>query len=157
MAKGKSYRPRRSISKHLPSPISNYSMGDVDIESTTDPFYEGETVGQRWMNSDQTATSNLDVEEEVGSSPKSWPEFADRVVQGKITIPTRTVFYIMTLGWFAVASWLYVQDNQLERLQTGGGINQFFLKFGYYSAMYVVAVIIIAISSVFKAKQSKTV
>lgn len=147
---------RRTSAKPSGAPISNYAISEMDIQSTSDPYYATGTIGQRWTNPDQTATSDVTEDEKVEErSPQSWPEFADRVVQGKISIPTRTVFYIITLGWFAVASWLYAQDNQMERLQTTGGLYQYFVKFGYYSFLYLMAVIIIGISSIIRERKLK--
>lgn len=154
-----SKRSRRRSPRNFPPyqivSIANYPVEDADSESTTDPLSADDDAEQNWLGTDSTSTSSDFDEEKTTRKPAgSWPELTDSILRGQTIITTRSVFYFIVLGWLAVASWLYIQDNQMDRLQTEDGILQFFLKFGYFSVIFLAALFLILISSVLGRKKT---
>ena len=112
------------------------------------------TTTQAWNGPDSTIAPRINDTDQEGNYPNQWPGFAEKFLRGQIIISRQAIFFFLTLLFFGVLSWLYIQDNQIGRLDEPAGIKWFFIKSSFYFIINFFASIVIFISSI-KWKRGK--
>lgn len=108
-------------------------------EATLGPESSLESTGDYWIGRDTTNAPQVGKEEEKPApyARGSW-ELLDKFLHGEIRIPPKTIWLILTLLWFGFISWLYLQDNQANRISNISGVKWFCVKAAIYSGFYII-------------------
>jgi len=120
------------------------SLPDIHPEATLGPESSLEATDDYWIGRDTTSAPQVGEEEEPESEyAKGSAELIDKFLHGKVHVTPKTVWLILTLLWFGIISWLYLQDNQLNRISDITGLMWFGVKAGLYTGGYVLLSIVI--------------
>ncbi len=151
------YRHKPHKAPQSYSQLSSSDFDEVDLEFTGGPHEDQQTIIQNWMV-DSTNISDIDEDEskEDKLAPQ-WPMLADKFLQGRAIISTRSVFLITTLGWFFLCGWLFIRDNELGRLDTIDGMKWFAFKVLVPTIVYIIVSLILLVSSHFTHKSPKSI
>jgi len=144
-----SKREKRRKRAQRPSPVISALSNEPDVSpnATLDPEAALEGTIPAWMGPESTNAPSVGQEEEDKPYPADYPELLQRFLGGRIRFRPRSVFLLLTLGWFCFISWLFLQDNDAGRLSTRVEIEWFWTKAAIYSAFYVVVSVIVGFSS----------
>jgi hypothetical protein len=74
-------------------------------------------------------------------------ELLDKFLQGRLTLIPRALLVLITIIWFGFISFLFVNDNELGRLDTIEGIEWFGAKALVYSILFGAVALIIWFAS----------
>jgi len=148
----KNYNRRHHNAFQAPRQLTagNYEDSDnvLNPDVTLGPLQTKITTTQTWMGPDSTNAPKISETDQEGKYPSEWPGLAEKFLKGQINISRQAIFFLLTLLWFGVLSWLYINDNEIGRLDGANGIEWFFIKSSFYSIIYILASIMIYISSI---------
>lgn len=116
------------------------SLPSIHPDATLGPESALEATGDYWVGRETTSAPNVgekDKDETQGEFAKGSAELFDKFLHGKVNITPKTVWLILTILWFGFISWLYLQDNQLNRISDISGLKWFGVKSGFYTAAYL--------------------
>jgi hypothetical protein len=153
----KKYNRRHNTFIQAPRQLSagDYTDSDnaLNPNETLGPFQTRITTTQTWMGPDSTNAPKIGETDQEDNNQTEWPGLAERFLKGQINISRQAIFILVTLLWFGALSWLYINDNNIGRLNDAEGIKWFFIKSSFYSIIYILALIMIFISS-FRGKKA---
>lgn len=115
------------------------SMPEVPPDATLGPESSLESTGDYWIGRETTNAPQVGEEEEKAAPyAKGSAELFDKFLHGGIRFRPKTIWLMLTLLWFGFISWLYLQDNQTNRISDINGIKWFAVKAGLYTALYII-------------------
>lgn len=120
---------------------------EINPEATIGPEASMDATSTGLLSTDSTNAPVISKVQEVDEYSSSSAEMFERFLKGQMVLRPRSVFLILTLCWFGIISWLFLQDNQLDRLVSSGGMKWFGVKAGLYTVFYLIVAGIIWISS----------
>lgn len=144
MPKRPRHRPRKGLQEY--SQISASNISEINPDVTVGPEASLESTRQDWMGPESTSAPAIGEDEEREYVSDGFG-FLDKFLQGRVSLNSRSVFLLVTLGWFGFISWLYTKDNDLGRLDSLDGIKWFGVKAVLYTGFYVLVAIILRIFS----------
>lgn len=118
----------------------------ISPDATLGPESSYESTQVQWMGPDSTSAPSIEEESEPEYASGGF-ELLDKFLQGRINLPTRSVFIILTLAWFGFLSFLFVRDSELGRLETIDGIKWLGIKVAIYTVFYILVTIVVIISN----------
>lgn len=123
------------------------SEPEVHPEATLDP----EASFDRTLAGFQSITESTNAPE-IGKADEEDLKFAeggaqllDKFFHGRIPLRSRTVLFLLSLGWFGFISWLFLQDNEAGKLDAVSGMTWFWVKAGIYSAFSTVVALVVGL------------
>ncbi|MDQ3565233.1 MAG: hypothetical protein M3436_14205 [Pseudomonadota bacterium] len=108
--------------KRLPSAEVASSDPEINPDATLGPGASLDGTREAWKDRESTNAPVVGEEEPSPVYAQGYPELIDRLLRDQIPFRSRFVYLVLVLGWFAVVSWLFVQDNQAGLLRTTEGI-----------------------------------
>lgn len=126
---------------------------DIHPDATLDPMTHDEETLPSWQSPKSTNAPEVgEPEDEESHFASGIVELIDKFLHGRVPIKTRTVLFLVAVGWFAFISWLFLQDNQVGKLDTIEGMKWFWCKSGIYSLfVFIVGLIIAALERLMPA------
>jgi hypothetical protein len=132
------------------------ATNELDLGQTLVPDEQPTTINNYWM-ANSTNVPGVDVgENEEQPFAANWSEFTEKGLRGKIQIAPSTVFMALILVWVGFVGWLFVNDNELGRLDSVVGINWFIYKMGILSVFFLIGFLLLFIYSLIAGRFNRS-
>lgn len=126
---------------------------DIHPDATLGPEASSESTMARWMGPESTTAPLASQPSPEPLAAASGVGLLERFLGGRLALRPRSVFLVLTIGWFAIVSWLFVKDNELGRLTDEGGLRWFGVKALIYSGFYLLVALVVGIASRFRRNE----
>jgi hypothetical protein len=122
-------------------------------EATLDPDSSREkTLADRY-SSESTNAPEIGEPEEEPAFAAGGAQLLDKFLHGRVPIHSKTVLFLLVLGWFSFISWMFLQDNDAGKLDALDGMKWFWIKAGIYSIFAtIVGLVVIALGKLMPSK-----
>ena len=128
-----------------PEPVSSEPVFHPD--ATVGPDASLESILSIWTDKESTNAPQVGEEEPESKYASGYPELLEKLLHDKIPLRGKTVSFLIIIAWFGFISWLFIQDNSAGKLADLKGLKWFSIKALFYSALYILASIVIGLIS----------
>lgn len=145
MAKAKRIGKKPSKFPRSRREVSASDEPDLTSNPTLDPDFSSYGTVDDWFGPDSTSAPAVGEEEaEKPYATGGWG-LLESFLQGRVLFRPKSVFLLLTLGWFGFISWLFKTDNELGRLDASAGMWWFWEKAIIYTGYYLVVSLIVGV------------
>ena len=150
---------RDSYKRHHPTKES--TQIDPYLERQTDSnavdLLQTNPEETKWVDPEPTAsTTRVENPPPTTADESTLPGIAGRFLSGNLTIIPKNFIFFTVCCYIIFVCILYLQDNNLGKLDTMGGIKIFGMKLLPITGLLLIIVIIVVLINLFSKKQRQT-
>lgn len=149
-----STRTRSRYKKEKEVSFERQSSNEPELQpnATLGPEESFDFTQEVWTGPESTNAPSIGDEVDQPEFVSGGFQLFDKFLQGRAILQPKPVILLITICWFAVVSWLYIQDNENGRLVDVNGLLWFGAKAGIYSVFFFIVAAVISLSALRRTK-----